>query len=280
MKKVWNLNGSMSLLSLADGFFLMKFTSLEDLDKVWMGGPWFLLGKPFILQRWSPKFQPVRDESASILLWIKIINLPLALWSPTGISRIASYVGIPISVDSLTANGTRLTFARVCVQINKNSPLHDVISIEIDGDDMDLKVVYDWKPTPCEGCGSLFHPFSLCSSNRNPKPSISIVHRPRGRSMSRHPNSKNLSTSAKPPIPRPTVAALVISPPSQDAVIPSGIGPSNSVISPKTTPTKYVPTSTSAASTSPYASPKSSTLNAFVDHLFLFSIFPQNFIVF
>ncbi|KAI0511714.1 hypothetical protein KFK09_012346 [Dendrobium nobile] len=34
------------------------------------------------------------------------------IWSIKGISRIASYIGVPISVDSLTANRTRLTFAR------------------------------------------------------------------------------------------------------------------------------------------------------------------------
>ncbi|KAL0918413.1 hypothetical protein M5K25_010420 [Dendrobium thyrsiflorum] len=170
MKKLWILNGSLSFLSLADGFFLLKFTSSEDMEMVWMGGTWFLLGKPFILQRWSPKFKPVWDESTSIPLWVKIIDLPLALWTPTGISRIASYIGIPLTVDSLTAKRTHLTFARVCVQISKDFALPEEIPIHINGEDMLLKVVYDWKPSPCEGCGSLIHPFTLCPSNPNPKP--------------------------------------------------------------------------------------------------------------
>ncbi|XP_020703364.1 uncharacterized protein LOC110114725 [Dendrobium catenatum] len=135
MLKLWQLKGSMSLLSLADGFFLLKFSTEEDLEMVLSGGPWFLLGKPFILQRWSPKFKPKRDEDAPIPIWIKIVDFPLALWTPTGISKISSYVGIPISVDSLTANRTRLTFARVCVLISKDSVLPDEIPIEIEGDD-------------------------------------------------------------------------------------------------------------------------------------------------
>lgn len=36
-----------------------------------------------------------------------------------------------------------------------------------------LKVIYDWKPSHCEGCGSLVHPYSLCKANPNP---TSIVH--------------------------------------------------------------------------------------------------------
>ncbi|KAI0500184.1 hypothetical protein KFK09_018393 [Dendrobium nobile] len=204
---------------------------LSAMKKVWnLKGPWFILGKPFILQRWSPKFQPVRDESAFIPIWIKIINLPLALWTPAGISRIASYVGIPISVDTLTANRTRLTFARVCVQINKSSPLPEVIPIEIDGDDIDLKVVYDWKPSPCEGCSSLFHPFSLCSSNPNPKPSIPLTTRPRGRSSSRNKSTRIPSSSARPPLPRPSSDTTAVPPSSSLAVLPNSLPSSSEVI--------------------------------------------------
>ncbi|XP_020673089.1 uncharacterized protein LOC110092762, partial [Dendrobium catenatum] len=198
MRKVWPLKGAISLLSLADGFFLIKFSSQEDYDAVWSGGPWFLLEKPFILQKWSPKFKPKRDENASIPIWIKIVDFPLALWTPTGISKIASYIGIPLSVDSLTAKRSRLTFARVCVLISKDSPLPEEIPLEIDGEDLNLRVVYDWKPTPCEGCRSLVHPYSLCLKNPNPpKPAIPPP-RPRGRSSSRppRPNSRN---NSKPP---------------------------------------------------------------------------------
>ncbi|XP_020677908.1 uncharacterized protein LOC110096349 [Dendrobium catenatum] len=195
MEKAWKLKGDLSLISLVDDFFLLKFTAVEDYDMVLAGGPWFLLGKPFILQRWDPKFQPKRDESAAIPLWIKIVNLPLALWTPSGISKIASYIGIPLYVDALTAKRTRLTFARVCVEVDKNSVLADEIPIEIDGLDINLKVVYDWKPTRCEGCGSLIHSFALCP--KNPTPKVLIPQKPptRGRSKSRGPAARAVSNS-------------------------------------------------------------------------------------
>ncbi|PKU79522.1 RNA exonuclease 1 [Dendrobium catenatum] len=186
MLKLWQLKGSMSLLSLADGFFLLKFSTEEDLEMILSGGPWFIRGKPFILQRWSPKFKPKRDEDAPIPVWIKIVDFPLALWTPTSISKISSYIGIPISVDSLTANRSRLTFARVCVLISKDSILPEEIPIEIEGEDLTLKVLYDWKPGKCEGCGSLIHPFSLCPKNPNPQPP-----KFRGRSSSRPPLIRN-----------------------------------------------------------------------------------------
>ncbi|XP_020682606.1 putative proline-rich receptor-like protein kinase PERK11 [Dendrobium catenatum] len=186
---------------LADGFFLLNFSTEEDLESVLSGGPWFPLGKPFILQRWSPKFKPKRDEDALIPVWIKIVDFPLALWTPTGISKISSYVGIPISVDALTANRSRLTFARICVLISKDSPLPDEIPIEIEGEDITLTVLYDWKPEKCEGCGSLIHPFSLCPKNPNPKPILPPKPpKSRGRSTSRPPHSRPSSS-------QPTVLA-------------------------------------------------------------------------
>ncbi|XP_020702249.1 uncharacterized protein LOC110113881 [Dendrobium catenatum] len=203
MKKVWILKGSFSLLSLTDGFFLIKFTNQEDYDLVWSGGPWFLLGKPFILQKWSPKFQPKRDELSSIPIWVKIVDLPLALWTPKGISTIASYIGIPLSVDNLTAKRARLTFARVCVSVSKDSTLPDEIPINIEGMDIQLKVIYDWKPSRCEGCGFMVHTYSSCKSNPNPNPVVFPPPKPRnrGRSTSRNPRPRAPASTEIPPSP-------------------------------------------------------------------------------
>ncbi|XP_020692280.1 uncharacterized protein LOC110106668 [Dendrobium catenatum] len=237
MQKLWPLKGSMSLLSMADGFFLLKFSTSEDLESILSGGPWFLLGKPFILQRWSPKFKPKRDEAAPIPLWIKIVDFPLALWTPTGISRIASYIGIPVSVDALTANRTRLTFARVCVLISKDSVLHDEIPIEIDGEDLVLPVIYDWKPDRCEGCGSLIHPFSLCP--KNPNPQHILPPQPpknRGRSSSRRRTSQpRRSPSTKPSSKPPTNSPATIGPPSNSTALPPILRPKQDVVPPPIT---------------------------------------------
>ncbi|PKU69167.1 RNA exonuclease 1 [Dendrobium catenatum] len=202
MEKVWKLKGAMSLLSLADDFFLLKFTAVEDYDMVWSGGPWFLLRRPFILQRWNPKFQPTRDETTSIPLWIKVLNLPLTLWTPSGISKIASFVGESLYVDMLNAKRTILTFARILVKVNQNSILLEEILLKIDGVDLNLTVVYDWKSSKCEGCESLVHPFALCP--KNPAPKLSLPPKPilRGSRKSRNP-SKLPRPPSRGPTPTP-----------------------------------------------------------------------------
>ncbi|KAL0906051.1 hypothetical protein M5K25_024513 [Dendrobium thyrsiflorum] len=185
MKKIWTLKGSLSLFTLANGFFLLKFTSSKDLEM------------------------------------IKIVDLPLALWTPSGISRIASYIGIPLTVDPLTTMRTRLTFARVCAQISKDLPLPDKIPIQIDGEELVFNVIYDWKSSKCEGCGSLIHPYSLCASNPNPKPIMPPpVVKHKGRSGSRNPRSRAPGSSSKPPSPSSRIPSTFHSPTSSPTLPP------------------------------------------------------------
>ncbi|XP_020694205.1 uncharacterized protein LOC110108041 [Dendrobium catenatum] len=193
MNKAWKLKGSFSLLSLADDFFLLKFTSSEDFDMIWSGGPWFLLGKPFFLQKWNLKFQPKRDEAASIPLWIKIPNLPLALWTPSD---------------------------------DKNSVLPDDILLEIDGDDLVLKVVYDWKPSKCDGCGSIIHPYALCPSNPSPKPSLPPKPTFRDRSTSRAPTARGKRSTSRPKVNFLVNPPLNINSASTSQTLPTTLPPS------------------------------------------------------
>ncbi|KAI0530983.1 hypothetical protein KFK09_000532 [Dendrobium nobile] len=207
IKKAWPLKGSTSLLTMDEGFFLLKFSALEDYEYAWTGGPWFFFGKLFIFQKWTPDFVPKREEFPSIPLWIKILNLPLSLWTPEGISKLASCVGIPIAVDALTAAKTSLTFARVCVQITSSSVLPEEIFYSIDGKSFPLRVQYDWKPENCSQCGSIMHPPSLCP--KDPILKAQNATKPRGRSSSRKPR---LTPPPKLFIPKPPQAQKITQP--------------------------------------------------------------------
>ncbi|KAL0923294.1 hypothetical protein M5K25_007345 [Dendrobium thyrsiflorum] len=206
IRKTWQLKGEFQLLSLSDGFFLLHFSSLEDFDLVWSRGVWFLLGKPFILQKWHPRFRPKRENFDSVPIWIKIHDFPLAYWNSEGISRIASKVGIPLAVDPLTVKRTRLTFVRVCVQVDREAKYPDETPISLDGDEFCLKVQYEWRPTPCDYCKSLTHYSSFCPSNPAACSEQTGIPKPgRGRSTSRKPPSRLLSNNT-PSNPQPSVA--------------------------------------------------------------------------
>ncbi|XP_028550583.1 uncharacterized protein LOC114579597 [Dendrobium catenatum] len=203
VKKLWNLKGSLKLISLSDGFFLFKFSNAKDFDLVWSRGAWFILEKPFIFQKWNSHFSPTREELLSVSIWFKIHDLPLCCWTPVGISKIATKVGHPLAVDALTASKSRLTFARVCVQVDDKATFPETIHICVEGKLFNLKIQYKWRPTFCEFFGSLNHSSSKCSANPNPEINH-IPNPPRGRSTSRRPIPQSLNSKGILPIPNST----------------------------------------------------------------------------
>ncbi|XP_020675529.1 uncharacterized protein LOC110094606, partial [Dendrobium catenatum] len=221
IKRTWSLKGSVQLLSLNDGFFLLRFSCVEDFDMVWSRGVWFLLGKPFVLQKWHPKFVPKKEDFATVPIWVKIHDLPLACWNSEGISRIASKIGIPVVADNLTEMKTRLTYARVCVLVDCNALYPEEIKVSLNGDVVTLKVQYEWRPFPCEHCKSLMHLSSACPSkpNLDSNPQNKELPSKRGRSQSRkpcfRPHSRPQNTSMSP------VINVVLQNPTTNTTVPS-----------------------------------------------------------
>lgn len=45
------------VLSYDDGYFIFSFDSIEECDRVLMGGPYTFYNKPFIVQTWYIDFE-------------------------------------------------------------------------------------------------------------------------------------------------------------------------------------------------------------------------------
>ncbi|XP_020683371.1 uncharacterized protein LOC110100275 [Dendrobium catenatum] len=232
VKKLWKLKGNIQLISLSEGFFLFKFSCVEDYDMVWTKGAWFIFGKPFIFKKWTSHFSPEREEYANVPIWFKIHDLPLCCWTPTGISKIAKEIDTPLAVDALTANKTRLTYARVCVQVDSSATYPASIPITVEGKLFNLRIQYEWHPMICDLCKSFNHQAPSCPSNPNPKPTLPPSG-PRGRSTSRRPRPPSNSPKGILQNPNISTAPIQTSPPLNDSIPPPVLSflPSASVIS-------------------------------------------------
>ncbi|KAI0494690.1 hypothetical protein KFK09_024833 [Dendrobium nobile] len=199
-KKLWALKGNIKLISLSDGFFLFKFSCREDFEMVWNKGAWFIFGKPFIFRKWTSHFSPKREEFTTVPIWFKIHDLPLCCWTPVGISKIATKIGAPVAVDSLTASKSRLTYARVCVLVDSTATYPVSVPITVEGKLFNLVIQYEWRPSICDLCKSFNHSSDICPSN--PNPTVILPPKPpRGRSSSRRPRPPSKNPSGILPIP-------------------------------------------------------------------------------
>ena len=76
--------------------------------------------------------QLTKCHHANIPLWIKLHNVPLQFWNEEGLRYIASVVGKPLYVDSLTIKKLRISYAGVCVEVHVEEQLLAAFDLRID----------------------------------------------------------------------------------------------------------------------------------------------------
>ncbi|XP_077223411.1 uncharacterized protein LOC143857024 [Tasmannia lanceolata] len=73
-------------------------------------------GNQMILKKWTAVNAQEKLNLTSVPVWIEFPGFPLQFWNSNGLSKIASAIGVPLDMDSQTAEETRLNFARLCVE--------------------------------------------------------------------------------------------------------------------------------------------------------------------
>lgn len=96
----------------------------------------------------------------------KLFNVPMEYWDFEGLSRIASKIGISLFMDHLTSTGTRVSFARVCVEVNVESALPQNFLVRCDDEVVEIRVEYQGIPAKCEHCKVFGHDTKKCIANQ------------------------------------------------------------------------------------------------------------------
>ncbi|XP_021835842.2 uncharacterized protein [Spinacia oleracea] len=156
--KEWNHVAMPKVFLHDEGYFVLKFGSVEDKDAVLFAGPHFFYGKPTILKQWSPSFHFHEEVLKVIPLWIKFPNLPLNCWGEDSLSRLSSVVGVPLYADECTSQQLRISFARVLVEVDVTRPLPSSITVaDPSGQEFEQAIEYEWKPEYCKKCCMVGH---------------------------------------------------------------------------------------------------------------------------
>ncbi|XP_038993244.1 uncharacterized protein LOC120116935 [Hibiscus syriacus] len=135
--------------------------------KVLDNGPWHVQNKPLVLRNWVPGMQKLSFDLSFMPIWIQLYNVPLELYSRKGLSYIASALGNPLFMDSVTASKNRLEFAKVCVEVEDGVVIPDIIHVILsDGSSVGIKVHVPWLPKCCDKCKSFGHHVNSCSVDR------------------------------------------------------------------------------------------------------------------
>ncbi|XP_075504206.1 uncharacterized protein LOC142541598 [Primulina tabacum] len=131
----------------------MKFSSLDTIS----------IGSVLIrFPKWTPEFN-FAEESPLALVWVRIPDLPLHLFSRRTLFMIAKLLGTPVEMDEFAADGYSGSFAHVCVEIDVSQPCPGKILVGWGSHGLHFDVVYKRVPFYCSECKMFGHSSQRCA---------------------------------------------------------------------------------------------------------------------
>jgi len=94
---------------------------------------------------------------------VRFPNLPLECWSQECLSKISSVIGKPIRCDDLTLFMSRVSFAKVMIEVDLSTDLPRSINLSMpDGKIIKQRVIYEYMLKFCSHCCMLGHTSTAC----------------------------------------------------------------------------------------------------------------------
>jgi hypothetical protein len=133
-------------------------------------GPYFVFGRPFILKVMPEFFDFTAIDMMHMPIWVRFPNLPLKCWSSICLFKIASMIGKPVHCDSPTASMTRLSDARIFIEVDLLVDLPTFINLVLpNGSSLSQQVMYESLPHFCKQCRVLGLTVSTCNKGTGHK---------------------------------------------------------------------------------------------------------------
>jgi hypothetical protein len=165
-KRIWGSYGLLDVLSSDNGFFLFTFDSVDHATNVLERAPWHMANRPLVLKCWQPNMQFLKDDLARVPVWVRLYNVSLEYWTVKRLSCVASAIGVPLHANHTTLLHKRLSYTRVCVEIDASKMLVKEYDLRCpNGLFITISADYEWIPSKCSNCNVFGHTTAICAIN-------------------------------------------------------------------------------------------------------------------
>ena len=120
-RDAWRLNEEVLLAALNKDLFLLEFDSPEKAKWVLESGRRSFKGGDLQLEWWSPESGCIRHKDLVQEAWIRVVGLPLHLWTLEILRKIGNACGGFVAVDKNTEMKTEVKWARMLIKMVGNS---------------------------------------------------------------------------------------------------------------------------------------------------------------
>lgn len=156
---IWHPKAKMELTSMANDYYLVKFNSATDYEFAKYGEPWMIMEIYLIVKEWRPDFEPHRDTTEKVLVWVRFPDLPLEYFDSNILFRVGEKIGKPIRIDSATTLISKGNFARLCMEVDITKPLLSKFWLR----KKVRKIEYEGIHMVCFKCGIYGHNAGSCN---------------------------------------------------------------------------------------------------------------------
>ncbi|XP_057870798.2 uncharacterized protein LOC131077337 [Cryptomeria japonica] len=125
----WKIKGQVEVLDVPRGFFSFVFSCVEDILTIVCGGPWIIGRSSLTLRKWSPNMDMFDAFFETILVWVKLLGLPLKYWHEDIFKGIVGVFGELLSIDPMMTTRKRMVYARICVGVCRSKDLPSSVEL-------------------------------------------------------------------------------------------------------------------------------------------------------
>lgn len=155
---LWRPKGKMELVAIDNDYFLVKFSSVEDYEYAKYEGPWMVMDHYLIVKEWVPNFDPLRDTTEKVIMWVRLPGLPAEYYNRIFLWKIGKRIGTPIKIDEATSLVSRGKYARLCVEVDITKPLLARFKLR----EEIKRIEYEGVHLVCFKCGMYGHMSDKC----------------------------------------------------------------------------------------------------------------------
>lgn len=151
----------------AKGFFTVIFANLEDKERIFEGGPYFMNNIELFLRHWEDSYNPDHEKMIVAPIWVRLFSLPMEFCDPDMLEGIGNIVGTFVKVAESTKRGKYTSYARICVYMNIAEPLPEYMELEYHDEIWQKPMDYVHIPFRHMRCHEYGHLYKHCPLNND-----------------------------------------------------------------------------------------------------------------
>ena len=143
--KSWGLRGNLGLAKLEKDRVLLEFEDLEEARRVVSSRNRSMEGLQVGLEHWNPRSGCWVEADVGSEVWVRIVGLPISLWSSMILKRVGEECGGFVAVDDQMKTMGETQWARILVK-SRGDVRPSVLEIEVEEDVYTLSLWWEFQP--------------------------------------------------------------------------------------------------------------------------------------